>query len=272
MEKKNYYQILDVPEDADADQIRNAYRQLAFKYHPDRNEGDEGAAENMKWVNEAYAVLSNHQKRSEYDSIRNRFGESAHTRFRNTYSEQDIFKGSDIQRIFEEMARSFGLRGVDEIFKEYYGSGYRSFEFQRPGFYSKGFVFTGPGARRRGNRPQLPLQGAFGKVARLLLKKFSGLDLPEDGRDIHDLILLTPDQARRGGPHAYFFKPKSKKLIVKIPPGVRSGQKIRLAGMGEDGSGGGAPGDLYLKVSIQRPIMKQLKDAVSGFFKKHTQR
>lgn len=272
MKQEDYYQVLGVPEDADADHIRDTYRQQAFKYHPDRNKGDERAADKMKSVNEAYAVLSSPEKRREYDAIRNRFGQSAHTHFRNAYSQQDIFRGSDIYRIFEEMTRSFGLRGSDEIFKEFYGPDYRSFEFRRPGIYSRGFVFTGSAGKHHGGCPQNQLQGVFGKVARVLLKKIGGVDLPEDGRDIHDLIHLTPEQARIGGPYAYFFKSESKKLIVKIPPGVRSGQKIRLAGMGQDGSGGGASGDLYLKVGIRRPVLNQLQDAISGLLKKRPNR
>lgn len=269
MEQRDYYQVLGVSDDSDAVHIRDAYRRLAFKYHPDRNKGDERSADKMKWINEAYAVLSNPEKRHDYDAIRNQFGDSAHTQFRNAYSEQDIFRDSDIYRIFEEMTRSFGLRGSDEIFKEFYGPGYRSFEFRRPGIYSRGFVFTGSAGRPRS---QLSLHRALGKVARVLFKRLGGVDLPADGRDMSDLILLTPEQARRGGPYAYYFRPKSKKLIVKIPPGVRSGQKIRLAGIGHDGSGGGAPGDLYLEVSIRRPVLIQLKKAIAGLFKKRPDR
>ena len=101
MTQADYYQVLQVDQNATATQIKEAYRQLAFKYHPDRNEGDPAASEQMKRINEAYAVLSNPAKKSEYDSLKSRFGSSAYTHFRKNYSEQDIFSGSDVNHIFE---------------------------------------------------------------------------------------------------------------------------------------------------------------------------
>ena len=127
----NYYQQLKVKPDATAHQIKEAYRRLAFEYHPDRNTDDPQAAEKMKAINEAYAVLSNPAKKSEYDSLRSRFGSSAYAQFRKNYSEQDIFSGSDVNHIFEEMAKAFGLRGSNEIFREFYGRGFQQFEFKR---------------------------------------------------------------------------------------------------------------------------------------------
>jgi len=87
--------------------------------------------------------------------------------------------------------------------------------------------------------------------------------LPENGADINDIINLDPLMTQQGGPYAYFLRKKSKKLVVKIPPGVREGQRIRLAGMGEDGKGGGKPGDLYLKVYIKKPLLRKIKDFIS---------
>ncbi len=74
MAQQDYYQILGVDQLAEAKKIKEAYRELAFKYHPDRNEKNPDSAEMMKSVNEAYAVLSNVQKRRDYDTMRNRFG------------------------------------------------------------------------------------------------------------------------------------------------------------------------------------------------------
>ena len=140
---QDYYTILGIDPKAEPQQIKAAYRNLAFQYHPDRNRGDAASAEKMKRINEAYAVLSHPNKRQEYDRLRQQYGPSAYHQFRQSYSEQDIFKGSDIHQIFEEMARAFGLRGGEEIFKEFYGQGYRSFEFKRPGFFARGFIFSG---------------------------------------------------------------------------------------------------------------------------------
>jgi len=264
MVQEDYYQVLGVDKNATAKQIKEAYRQLAFKFHPDRNKESTSAVEEMKKVNEAYAVLSNPTKKSEYDTLKNQFGSSAYTHFRNNYSEQDIFSGSDINHIFEEMARNFGLRGSNEIFKEFYGRGYRQFEFKKPGFSAKGY-FSGRPATGSGyqNQSNSPFGGNFGKMSRFLLQKLSGFQFPEDGTDVHDHLYLDPQQALSGGPYAYYLRHKSKKLLVKIPPGIRDGQQIRLAAMGQDGKGGGQPGNLLLKVHIRKPLFKSIKDFLS---------
>jgi len=253
---QDYYKVLGVDPGAQPQQIKAAYRNLAFQYHPDRNKADPGASEKMKAVNEAYAVLSNAPKRAEYDRLRQQFGASAYHQFRQSYSEQDIFRGSDVHQIFEEMARAFGLRGVEDIFRETYGQGYRTFEFQRPGFSARGFIFTGRPGRGR-LRPAAA--DHLGKFSRRLLEKISGIALPERGRDRQDRITVSPETAARGGPYAYFVKEKSKRLVVQIPAGIRNGQRIRLAGMGADGRGGAASGDLYLTVRIQVPLLQRVK-------------
>jgi DnaJ-class molecular chaperone len=263
MNQVDYYQVLGVSPQASQKEIKEAFRQLALKYHPDRNPAD--GAERMKAVNEAYAVLSNSQRRAEYDTLRQQFGRTAHTHFRSSHSDQDIFRGSDIDQIFEELARSFGLRGVDEIFKDVYGPHYRQFEFRRPGMFARGFVFVGGlGGRGRqginGRGGQRPL-GHFSR----LLQAGLGRAAARRGQDLSDTIRLTAEQARRGGPWAYTHQKLGKKLVVKIPPGVRSGQRIRLAGMGLPGRGGGPTGDLYLKVTIRRSLWQRIK----GLFKRN---
>lgn len=263
MTQKDYYQVLGVDQKATENQIKESYRQKAFKYHPDRNKENPTAAEEMKRVNEAYAVLSNPAKKREYDNLRSQFGSSAYTHFRKNYTEQDIFSGSDINHIFEEMAKAFGLRGSNEIFKEFYGQGYRQFEFKKSGVFAKGFVFGNFLRTGDQRQTQLPLGGNLGKVSRFLLQKISGLNLPEDGSDVHDHLYLDPQLALSGGPYAYFLRRKSKKLVVKIPPGIRNGQSIRLAGMGQEGKNGGQPGDLLLKVHIRRPLLKSIKNIFS---------
>jgi len=267
MEPNDYYNILGVDQQADPKQIKEAYRELAFKYHPDRNKENPASAEEMKRINEAYAVLSDPQKKRDYDSLRQQYGSSAYNQFRKNYSEQDIFSGSDIHHIFEEMARAFGFRNFDEIFKEFYGPGYRTFEFKKSGFTGGGFVFFGRLGRIDPRQLRFPLGGTLGKLSRYVLKQISGIDMPEKGIDINDVIHLDSQEALTGGPYAYYHKKKSKKLIVKIPPGVRDGQKIRLAGMGEDGKGGEEPGDLFLKVKIKKPLLHKMKELVGGLGK-----
>ncbi len=264
MESKDYYQILGVEKETDTKQIKAAYRELALKYHPDRNRENPAMADKMKAVNEAYAVLSNSTKRKEYDTLRQQFGSSAYHQFRQSYSEQDIFSGSDINHIFEEMARSFGFRGFDEIFREFYGRGYQSFEFKRPGVFAKGFIFTGGLGRGSVKPTQIPAWGNLGRLPRYLISKISGVKLPQNGSDIQNVIRLGPDLAGRGGPYAYFLPQRSKKLVVKIPSNTQNGQRIRLTGMGTEGKHGGKPGDLYLKVKIHQPLLQKIKAFISS--------
>ena len=222
MSTQDYYQILGVDRKADAKTIKTAYRDLAFRYHPDRNDKDPASADMMKKVNEAYAVLSDEKKRSEYDYMHTQFGDNAYGKFRNTYTEQDIFKGSDVHQIFEEMARSFGLRGVDSIFSDFYGSGYRQFEFKRHGLHGKGFIYRGGFGKRRGRAMAGGRQQGLGRFAKYLLQKATGMSIPKSGDDLHESITLTPEFARTGGPYAFHHKRRDKKLVVNIPAGTRT--------------------------------------------------
>jgi DnaJ-class molecular chaperone len=261
MTQADYYAALDVPETASPQEIKAAYRKLAFEYHPDRTGGKPESADRMKAVNEAYAVLSDEGKRREYDTLRRQFGSAAAGEFRKTYSQQDIFSGSDIQGIFEEVARSFGLRGFDDIFKEFYGSGYQSFRVNKPGVSGGGIFFAGKTGTRgpgRGMSRGLYHRG-LGKIAEKMVEKITGATLPKNGADQTDTIILSADEAARGGPFAYLHRKQGKKLVVKIPPGVRPGQRIRLTGMGEPGTAGGQPGDLYLRIRIRKPLVEKLK-------------
>ena len=127
MEQKDYYEALGIDKSATAKEIKEAYRRLAFQYHPDKNPGDPAAVERMKGINEAYAVLSDPVKKERYDSLKDSYGDSAYNRFRQGYSEQDIFRDSDINQVFEEFSRSFGFRNFEDVFREVYGPGYRTF-------------------------------------------------------------------------------------------------------------------------------------------------
>jgi len=262
MPDMDYYEVLEVSENASDKQIKEAYRHLAFQYHPDRNQ-DPGSSGKMRAINEAYAVLSNANKRRDYDTIKRQFGSAAYDRFRSTYTENDIFRGSDINRIFEEMAAAFGFRGFEEVFKQAYGEGYRSFEFKRLGFTAKGFVFTSR-SRKDGNTQAGRPPFLAKMFSRYVLRKLAGVELPERGADVAETIELTPQEARDGGPYPFFYRKKGKKLVVIVPPRLREGQRIRLAGMGEDGKGHGSPGDLYLKVKIQKPLLERIKGILSS--------
>lgn len=258
MEQRDYYTILGVEKTAGRKQIKEAYRRLALQYHPDRNRTDE-AAGRMKEINEAYAVLSDPKKREQYDSFSIRYGASGYHQFRESYSEQDIFRGSDIRQVFEEMSRIFGVRGFDEIFREHYGPGYQSFEFRRPGFSSQGFVFHSFPGMRQGGAGGPRLNGPFGRLVKYLLKKQWGLEFPEKGKDRGDKIVIPAELAVKGGKIHYTYRPKSRDLLVTIPPGITDGKKIRLRGMGDDGKAGGEPGDLYITIYVGRDLLEDLK-------------
>jgi DnaJ-class molecular chaperone len=274
MNQKDYYDILGVDRDASQQAIKEAYRKLAFQYHPDRNKGDPAATEKMKDINEAYAVLSDVSKRREYDLLRSQYGSFAYDRFRQSHTAEDIFRGSDINQIFEEFAKMFGFRSFGDIFRESYGPEYRSFEFRRPGMFGRGFVFYSEARRGVGEQqspnsqvqmPEMPFPSIVGKLVKFFLKKATGVELPERGQDWHDTVTLSPEKACDGAEVEYSCKKwgKAKNLMVKIPPEVRDGQRIRLRGMGSPGKAGGEPGDLYLRVQIRRALAQRLK----GFFK-----
>jgi DnaJ-class molecular chaperone len=255
--ENDYYKILGIASDADAKRIREVYRELAFKFHPDRNAEDPNAAEHMKVINEAYAVLSDPAKRAEYDAMRTQFGSSAYQQFRHTHTDRDIFSGSDINEIFEEVAKTFGLRGFDDIFKEFYGQQtLKSFQFGGPGFGGRGFVFFGV----FGIMPVLNLLKSvlFSPFSGFLPKNSGYTEIPGKGRDMNDEIFISSDLAKNGGPYAYIHKKTSQKLVVKIPPAIRDGQRIRLAGLGEKNKS--VPGDLYLTVRIRQAILDKIKN------------
>jgi len=262
MEQKDYYDILGIAKEANQKEIRDAYRRLALMYHPDRNRDRPDAAARMKEVNESYAVLSDPQKRREYDAIRQAYGSSAYGQFRQSYSEQDIFRGSDIQQIFEELSRAFGYRGFDDVFRESYGSGYQTFEFRRPGAFGR--VFVGGFRASQGPPGGAPLGGYLGKWIRYGLKKKWGIELPEKGPNLQDRIVISPELARLGGRVQYLCRKTNRELLVTIPANMRAAQQLRLKGMGKPGRGGGEAGDLYVTVQLRNPWIQKIRDVLVG--------
>ncbi|RYZ52469.1 MAG: J domain-containing protein, partial [Proteobacteria bacterium] len=107
---ENYYDLLGVAKTASEAEIKKAYRKLAMQYHPDRNPDDKSAEEKFKKINEAYAVLSDADKKRQYDTV----GDS---RFHQQYSSEDIFRGTDFSSIFDEM----GLGGRNSFFSSFFG-------------------------------------------------------------------------------------------------------------------------------------------------------
>jgi curved DNA-binding protein len=198
---KDYYAVLGIEKTADAAQIKKAYRKLAVKYHPDKNPGDKAAEERFKEITEAYAVLSDPDKRRQYDQ----FGEAG---FHQRFSQEDIFRNVDLNEIFRE----FGFGG-DDLFGQMFGG--------RGGAFRGG---TFHGGRQR---------------------QFKGQDL---------LLRLTIPfrQAILGGERQLDLSRHGhgEPLKVRIPPGVESGQKLRVAGKGMAAPAGGPPGDLLLEIEV----------------------
>jgi DnaJ-class molecular chaperone len=267
MNQKDYYKILGVAETAGADDIRKAYRNLAFRYHPDRNAGSEDM---MKEINEAYAVLANPSKRNDYDALRQRYGSFARDQFRQTYADQDIFRDSDISQIFEELSKAFGFSRPEDLFSRanFYGPNYRTFQFKRPGFSGSGFFIYRPVRRayreqQKGGRGD-SLRMTIARKGLALLQKIAakklGIDLPKNGRNRHDTVTITPEQSS-GGKIRYLYKrgPVLRELLIKIPPRTRDGRKIKLRGLGEEGRHGGDAGDLYLTVKVRTPLLQKIR-------------
>lgn len=260
MDKRDYYEVLGIDKGAAQQGIKEAYRKLAFQYHPDRNKGDADALERMKEINEAYAVLADPEKRARYDGLRQQYGAYAQDRFRQRYSEQDIFRNSDINQIFEEMAKAFGFRGFDDVFRESYGRGYRTTEFRGPGMFGRVIVFgPGHGRRREERQPisagQTLVGKVVGRIAQYAIKKIMGR-LAGQTTDAHDTITLNEREARQGGKVVYLDQKRSRQITITVPAGIEEGQSIRLRGMGD---GMLEKGDLYLKVEIRRPLLDKVK-------------
>ena len=112
MADKDYYEILGLKNGASPDEIKKAFRKLAVKYHPDKNAGDKKAEDRFKEINEAYAVLSDPEKKTQYDQ----FGSAG---FHQRYSQEDIFRNFNAGDIFRE----FNLGGSDDVFSRIFGRG-----------------------------------------------------------------------------------------------------------------------------------------------------
>jgi curved DNA-binding protein len=219
MAEMDYYQILGVSRDASGDEIKKAYRKLAMKYHPDKAKGDKKQAEEkFKQISEAYAVLSNPEKKKQYDE----FGSQA---FRDKFSQEDIFRGFDFGEIFD-----FGIS--DNIFSRIFGG----LGGGRPrGGRSRIYRYGGP-------------EGYHGQV-----QAPKGQDLQvEMPLTLHEAAFGTEKLVN------FSFDGHTEKISVKIPAGTLPGKKLRLSGKGGPSPMGGPPGDLYVKLKeVQHPVFKR---------------
>ncbi|HVF61954.1 MAG TPA: J domain-containing protein [Thermoanaerobaculia bacterium] len=226
MEYKDYYASLGVSKDASQDDIQKAYRKLARKFHPDVNK-DPGAENRFKEIGEAYEVLKDPEKRQKYDQ----FGSAWRVRQQTGAPPPG----------WENIRWDFGEGGDFDLG----GSGFSSF-FEN----LFGGAAAGPGGRGRpgGTRVRWSTGARPGAGA-------GGGAWSQPGTDTEARLPVTLEEAVRGGSREITLSDaqtgERNTLAVKIPAGVRAGQRIRLAGKGQPGLGGGQPGDLFLRVELE---------------------
>jgi molecular chaperone DnaJ len=261
-QKRDYYEALGVAKQASKDEIKNAYRKLAMQYHPDRNKSPE-AEEKFKEISEAYAVLSDDEKRVQYDQ----FG---HAGIGQRYSTEDIFRGADFSNIF----RNMGFGGFDTIFESIFG-GFAGRERGPPKGQdlrfdaeitleqaAKGVTLKvdiprtkqcetcgGSGAQHGTSPRTCTTCNGTGQVQHVQTTGFArmvriGTCSKCRGRG---QIIDNPCRTCRGSGATA----KTAAIDVRIPAGVDEGHRLRLREQGDVSLEGGRPGDLYVVIHVK---------------------
>ncbi|MFH1782296.1 MAG: molecular chaperone DnaJ [Candidatus Omnitrophota bacterium] len=266
--KRDYYEILGIEKSVSVDDVKKAYRSLALKHHPDRVEPDKKkeAEARFKDISEAYAVLSDPQKRSQYDQ----FG---HAGIDSRYSSEDIFRGADFGSIFEDMGSGGGIFG--DIFENLgiFGGGYssrgrrggpaqgRDLEFE----ISILFEDAASGIKKTINIPRdEACPTCKGEGAKPGTKKTNCSNCGGRGQVLQQAgpfsIRQTCPSCRGEGKaikdpcskcHGQGMVRVTKKIEVDIPSGVDTGSRLRVQGEGEPGTKGGPRGNLYLYINVK---------------------
>ena len=223
---KDYYESLGVSRTASEAEIKKAFRKLAREYHPDVAKDKKKAEEKFKEINEAYEVLSDPAKRKKYDELGANWKQGAE--FRPPPGWEGFAGGGPGGRAFRG-----GRPGAEEFEFHFGGTGFSD-------FFEQLFGARGRGAGFRG-------------------RDSGGAGYMEDeyaarGRDIEGDIMVTLEEVVRGSvrPVTVRHNSRSETYQVKIPAGVMEGQRLRVAGRGEAGAGGGEAGDLYLRVRLAK--------------------
>jgi molecular chaperone DnaJ len=259
MAKRDYYEVMGVDRKASQDDIKRAYRRLAIKHHPDKNPGDKQAEEKFKECAEAYEVLSDTQKRQQYDQFGHEGLRGAGMHDFSHMKVDDIFSMFNLEDLFGEAFGGRGSRGsrgggpirgydletaveltLDEVAK---GTD-KTIEFTRQDLCGD---CSGSGCASGKQPVKCPACGGSGQVQKAGFGGFFQMvsTCPQCRGQGH--VIKDPCKTCRGSGHV----PKKRTIEVKIPAGVHEGQGIRIAGEGEPGQRGGPRGDLYCYVRLK---------------------
>lgn len=244
MEYKDYYKILGVEKGASADDIKKSFRKLARKYHPDINPGNKAAEAKFKEINEAYEVLSDPDKRKQYDTLgpnwTEQFGTAAGTRTRtSTGSRSSTRSGGGIPYDFSDPT------GFSDFFEVLFGR-------RGTGATSGGSTST------RTSSPPPPLQQAGANIEQpveiTLREAYAGTSRPFTVESSETCATCNGTGLANGRVcpvcNGTGTIPKTRRLEISIPAGVDTGSRVRLAGEGQPGIGGGPNGDLFLVITV----------------------
>ena len=226
---KDYYATLGVPRTATEKEVHSAYRKLARKHHPDVNQGDKGAETRFKEINEAHEVLGDPEKRKKYDELGPRWQEYEQWE-RAGKPGPNPFQGSGPQFQYrtvnpDELEDMFGDSSpFSDFFENFFGPGTRS--------------FGGTRTRPQRRTPQVRGGDVEGEAEITLEEAYTG-------------TTRTVELSRAGG---------TRRVEIRIPAGIADGARVRAAGQGTAGSGGGTSGDLYVRVRI-RPHPRFTREA-----------
>lgn len=257
MAKRDYYEVLGISKSASDDEIKKAYKSLAKKYHPDLNKDDKTAEEKFKEINEAYAVLSDPEKRSKYDQfghdgVDSQFGGGGFSGFGGMdFDLSDLFGGMFGGGFGSARRRNGPTKGEDIQLRLTISFEEAAFGCKKDISYSrieKCESCDGSGAEKGSDVENCSKCGGTGQVRINQRSMFGTIQSVTtcDACGGKGKIVKTPCSNCRGSG----VTRKTKTLTVSIPKGIDDGQTISLNGQGSSGSNGGPNGDVYVTISI----------------------